>query len=776
NLKDKGFYISSKKIDAATVYAIKKGNNASTFYVSAYNGIITGSFSDLLVESAVLQLQNDINLFSNSAFNKIYKTSGKNNTANLYINFAAIPKFISVVFRNPKDIPSVFKSNNALWAELDVEIKSKEIEMNGFIAGEKNSLINELFSGMKPGKSTINRIFPANTKIYMSYKIPSADKLKKRFHSYLKKSGNNISYDRTINNLRKKYKINPDDELFSIMDNEMALVFTDINQNDPNVNSFLVIKTKGQSFSLDRITKALKSAGLKTTPVDIYKIDSETSFPVYRGMPEGMISAVMGWFFPVIPDKYFTFYDNYLIFANNIKSIHNFLYSNVLKQTLPNKKYFTDFKEKFSIKENFFIYSEIPVLPMYLKKIFKPDYLALSKVQKKELEKFYAGGLQITTTGGLLYANLYANYLPSRENEPQTIWQSLLDSTVINKPVLVKNHYTNEKELMVQDAKFNLYLINNSGRLLWKKPLDGKILGTIQQIDYYKNSKLQYIFNTKNKIYLLDRNGNNVDKYPLSLPVKATNGIAVMDYDKNKDYRLFLATEDRKVRLYDKRGNTISGWEFNKTEGTVKQPVQHFRSNSKDYIVFSDNHKIYILNRRGEERVKPGKHISAASNCRFFIKGVNTSECKLITTSPDAQLIFIAIPSGKVRVQELINKTGEFAFSYFEQYGKSRFVYLQPDKFEIFDEKGRQAGSKSFSNKMSLTIDQYRFSANDIKLGIREKDGDLIYLINSDGSIYKGFPLRGRSRFSIGFLKSPSTKFNLVVGGDNNYIYNYRVE
>ncbi len=149
-----------------------------------------------------------------------------------------------------------------------------------------------------------------------------------------------------------------------------------------------------------------------------------------------------------------------------------------------------------------------------------------------ELSKFYAGGLQITTTGSLLYTNLYANYLPTRENEPHTIWQSLLDSTVINKPALVKNHYTNEKELMVQDAKFNLYLINNSGRLLWKKPLDGKILGTIQQIDYYKNSKLQYIFNTKNKIYLLDRNGNNVDKYPVSLPVKATNGIAVMDYEE----------------------------------------------------------------------------------------------------------------------------------------------------------------------------------------------------------------------------------------------------
>ena len=196
------------------------------------------------------------------------------------------------------------------------------------------------------------------------------------------------------------------------------------------------------------------------------------------------------------------------------------------------------------------------------------------------------------------------SYLPSREIEPETIWQSGLDSTIIGKPALVANHYTKEKEIMVQDKSNMLYLISSSGRILWKKKLDAPILSEITQIDYYRNNKLQYLFNTSNKIYLIDRNGNYVDKYPISLAYKATNGISVFDYDKNRNYRIFLACNNSKVYVFDKSGKTVTGWNAKPTEGIVTKPIQHFRVQGKDYIVFADNKRNYILNRKGANRVE----------------------------------------------------------------------------------------------------------------------------------------------------------------------------
>jgi hypothetical protein len=83
---------------------------------------------------------------------------------------------------------------------------------------------------------------------------------------------------------------------------------------------------------------------------------------------------------------------------------------------------------------------------------------------------------------------------------------------------------------------------------------------------------------------------------------------------------------------------------------------------------------------------------------------------------------------------------------------------------------------KEFDEEINLNIDRYQFSARNIKFGISEKNNGNIYLLNNDGKIYKGFPLKGNSRFSIGFLKSSASRFNLIVGGSENYIYNYQVD
>jgi hypothetical protein len=95
--------------------------------------------------------------------------------------------------------------------------------------------------------------------------------------------------------------------------------------------------------------------------------------------------------------------------------------------------------------------------------------------------------------------------------------------------------------------------------------LDGPVLSEIFQIDYLANGKLQYLFSTKNKLYIMDRNGVNLENFPVTFPSPATNGVNVLDYDNNRIYRYFVACEDKKVYAYDKEGKLMPGWNF---EGT----------------------------------------------------------------------------------------------------------------------------------------------------------------------------------------------------------------
>jgi hypothetical protein len=51
-----------------------------------------------------------------------------------------------------------------------------------------------------------------------------------------------------------------------------------------------------------------------------------------------------------------------------------------------------------------------------------------------------------------------------------------------------------------------------------------------------------------------------------------------------------------------------------------------------------------------------------------------------------------------------------------------------------------------------------------------------LYLVNNDGSLYKGFPLLGSTPFSIGVINRTTSKFNLIVGSNDNFLYNYSVQ
>ena len=47
-------------------------------------------------------------------------------------------------------------------------------------------------------------------------------------------------------------------------------------------------------------------------------------------------------------------------------------------------------------------------------------------------------------------------------------------------------------------------------------------------------------FATKNRVYLVDILGNDVNDFPLKFKDDITKPLSVFDYDKNKDYRFWL--------------------------------------------------------------------------------------------------------------------------------------------------------------------------------------------------------------------------------------------
>jgi len=117
-----------------------------------------------------------------------------------------------------------------------------------------------------------------------------------------------------------------------------------------------------------------------------------------------------------------------------------------------------------------------------------------------------------------------------------------------------------------------------------------------------------------------------------------------------------------------------------------------------------------------------------------------------------------------------------FRMQDMDKDGIPEFVIADKEELIVMHQDGKRIFSYKVRDKISNMPDIYKFSASDIKIGITDVSRNRIYLINSDGSLYEGFPLEGSTRFSIGYFAGSDSRFNLIVGSANNFLYNYSIK
>lgn len=777
--------INSRKYAGTKIYDVKSAENTPlNFSFTFSQGLFIASHSGILVEEAIRQLEQKSNINTQSQFIRVAGTAGQNVEANIYINYKGFPGMISMLLKDKyRDIVERF-TDFAEWTELDASIRTDALLLNGFTSGEEteNKYLG-IFQKQSPQKIEIEKVIPGQIAAMVIFGLDNFRTFKQHYRQYLELKGSLRDYQNEIEAVNEKYDIDLEDIFYSFIEKEAGIVITDIKNYDWDQNTFFIIRTVSRSLAEDNIMKILESAAETdgkhiNTYIQQYRIDNDVQINIYRMPIPFLAKKLLGNAFAGVNNHYCAFFDNYLIFGNSVPALSKYIHANLLQNSLSSDLEFNKFSNFLSSRSNIYIYLDVPGSIELVQKYLNDKAAGKIDEQKDHISKFQALALQITNEGDLFYNNIFIKYSPGGVNEPQTLWESRLDHTFDFKPKIVINHNTNEKEIFLQDKDHVIYLINTSGRIMWKQQIDDVILSDIYQIDYYRNDKLQYLFNTKNKIHLIDRNGNNVEKYPVNLRAPATNGIALFDYEKNGDYRIITATDDRLIWAYDKNGQLVKGWQTEKTEYNIYKSLHHFRVGNNDYLVCADRYRVYILNRRGNIRVNVKDHFQVSRN-NDFISDLNTegTRPRMAITDTTGHARFIYFDG---YTEEII--LGEFSSEHYFEYadldgnGKKEYIFADGDELKVFNHDQKLRFSRRFKSDISHPPVLYQFSARDIKIGIVCSQTGEIYLINANGSIYDGFPLRGATQFTISNFSRSTSRFNLVVGSEHNFLYNYSVQ
>jgi hypothetical protein len=770
-----------RNFESNVIYQIVINEPKRIFYLSFIKGLLIISPSDKLIENALQQAGTSESLKNDTGFLKVSKTAGKNVDANVYLNFSHLPELASTLFNTNLE-PLVNDFNNlGNWAELDLTIKVDAVLLNGFTFSNSslNNYLN-IFMQQQPVEHKMNSILPSNTSVFYSFGISSVDQYLENYKKYLEKLGKLNSYKLLIDKFKNQYNIDMEKDFLGVLDQEVGLVMTDNTESDQNQNKFIVMQVKGKSIAENTINYMVKSiADSENKKLKDYiketQIDKETKYKIYKFPAKNVFENFFGFLFAETNFNYCTFVDNYLIFSSSEDALLKFIHANILKKTLVFDVKFSQFTEFLSSKSNFYFYCNMLRSTELIASVLNDTLKNGFKKHKENFKKFQALALQFSRTNDMIYNNLFLKYIPDTRVEAITIWESRLDTVIDFKPTLVTNHYSKENEIFVQDMNHKIYLINKVGRILWQIQLNEKINSEIFQVDYYKNGKLQLLFSTQSQIHLIDRNGNYVERYPIKLRSASTAGISVFDYEKNRDYRLFVPCRNKNIYAYDIQGNLINGWTFQQSDKIVSTPVQHFALNTNDYIVFADSYRIYILNRKGEERLRIKNQFIKSDNNQFTLE-TESQKPHVVTTDTSGTIKMIYFDG---KVEELIIRkfTPNHYFDYqdLDGDGSKDFIFVDKNKLEVYKQNGGLYFEHSFNEPIVDPPIYFYFSYDDRKIGIVSKTSNQIYLFNNDGKLYTGFPLKGSTKFTIGFFERGSTSFNLIVGTNYNLLYNYSV-
>lgn len=763
--------IEKRSFKGAKIYETILNNKREKFFFTAYKGIFIGSFSSILIENSIKQLNNGKSIAKDPGFIKINKTAGAKVDGNMFFNFKFFYRILSKYSHIEHRENLANLASFGWWTGLDITIKNEAILFNGFtLAPDSLNLYLNVFKDQPAPEMQLTSILPANTAFFIYYGF---DNFKGYFKNYQNFIGDKKTYNykREIQKLNDRFKTNIESDILSWIGNEMALVITNPKSQNIKNCTYAIFKTNDNEKALNKLNNLcskVKSGSVNYDADETYK-----NFNIKHLDIPVLLPLFFGPLFQKMERSYFILIDNYIVFGNTKSALKDFINVNGFETTLPNDNSYKALSENMSGKSNLYIYCK----PLYslniAKKYIYEDFFNSINDNFAHIKNIETIGIQYEQKDEILFTNICFKYSSANIAVDTNIsfWETSIDTSIAGKPHFVTDHTDKSLKIIVFDILNNMYLLDFSGNIRWKTSLEEPLIGDIHIVDYYKNNKYQYLFNTKNYIYLIDLKGNMVENFPFKLPSSASNPMAVFDYEKRKNYRILINCDDKKTYNFNIKTKQVQGWNIPLSKKSVVKPVEYLNMGNKDYIIIPDSDgDIVIYDRRGVERIKVDEHINNSPKSKFY---TDNAKQRIITSNKNGNIVKISA-RGFVEILALnsYSENHHFIFEDFNKDGQKDYIFLDDKILNIFGDDNKEIYIYEFSEEIIPEILCFYLTNHGTVLGFNAKNSDNIFLLNSDGLIKESANFKGNTPFIIGKTEDEQR----LITGSGTFLYSYLLD
>ena len=737
-------------------------NDSTIFTFASSKSVAIFSISPLLVEQAIRQLKDGNGITLSKSFLKVVPPAGENAVIHLYYNNQALKEIATSI--SPDYDNGFFKmaSSFARWNGFAIESENAFLSLRGNTVTFDTTNFLSFFRNQKAQPLNAAVVAPSRTALLFQFGISN---LPDYFNHLRSNSGFVLEEQekkQVLKDLQARFNASFESSFTSWVGNEIALVITEPAGNSIDNNIYLCIKASNQADAVNQLNgvrdSVAKDAG-RAPYQESYRNHIISSIDV-----KGILPLIFGKLFTGLNGCSYTSLNDYIIFSNQNAALKSLIDENLETKVLSKDPLYKNASGLLGSTGNVRLY----VNPQLSVNLYRPAELQSFLYTLYGSTAIHA---QWDNKGAAISSQMHFDFHKKTMKEPVLFWSTQLDTVLSSVPVTVKEN-SGLQFVYVQDAKNSLYKLDESGNIVWKKSLEEKILSHIYPVDIYHDGSKQILFNTTSKLFLLDADGNNAGHYPIRLPAAATNGCSLIS--TSYGYNFYVACSNHYIYAYEAGGKPIADWNYMRTDNNVTSPIQIFSTANNTYLVINeDSGTVIVTDKKGKQQISfAAKFIQSLKGECFIYQNDSTGLVKWITTDTTGNLILFSTDGSVSRV-----KSGNFSSGHRFYYNTvagnidAGGIIIDNNNLFLMNNENGISLSKEISG-LSVFHSAIRLPDGNLGLLLSSPEKDLFTIVNLQGELEKGFPLKG----SINPVITELHRAVIICGSRDGLLYCYKTE
>ncbi|MGE5317255.1 MAG: hypothetical protein ACM3ME_04610 [Chloroflexota bacterium] len=716
-------------------YSISANSGKVWYYIR--KGILVMSPDSSLLNSSLQTLISGKNLNTDAGFKRLRQSTGKSSDACVMLNNQALARSIwpekAALLRNGTPFDG--------WTSFDVTIKKGEVALGGFTFSNSQHLLK----GQQPIYNTSYLLYPPGTSFALTLTLSDQQSF---IANYFNSDTLHVNgYDASIKQPTTEI-FRPKRHLNAWIGNSVSLIVTKGFFRGGAAERLVIIESKDKDSAMAYLKPYIE-------PIN----DSLGRF-CYSTICEDLWGPV----FSLPGELYCLISNKSVVFSASRRLIDQFNSNQGARD-----KDLRKIREIASEKSNVFIYLEPQSIGEWMRK--------KNQAGNASLVRFLAGntsiGFEYSVDKELQYTHAWLALNPKRNNPSEDkeltadlnppvrndkavseeVREVSKEEKVVNeqsiqpafkeiplksgsyKPQVITGKNKNEKRIAILTKKGTLSIYDHTGGLLWTFDCKESTFEKLLEADYNRNGRTNYLITTKNKLYILDTEGNEIKGSPVRLPETATGGFSLIDYENNRDYRLLYVGSDEKLYNITLKGKELPDWQKPKVSGTGY--VSFVRSGGKDYLVYQYEDKVLrVFDRRGRERLKFNNKFTISPKAQIYPNKTN-SKGVLLTVNASGEMVYIS-DQGTLSKSSFgrFGTSTWFTYTDFNADGVMDFIFAKNNRIVAYTKMKSVIADRVLKKGTFGTPVVYSSSTKDRWIFARNIETDEVTGFNNKGKSY----------------------------------------